>query len=115
MTTTKVIGVTTPAVGPYAQSLLPTASVVGGTPGSVVLTNQAGVLDPSLYVGIQPFTYVQSTPSTTWTIVHGLHTYPSVTVTDSAGNWVIGGIQFNSLNQVTLTFSAPFSGTAVLI
>jgi hypothetical protein len=58
------------------------------------------------------FLFVQSIPSATWTINHGLGKYPSVTVIDSAGQFVEGNIQYTSLNQVILTFSGAFSGEA---
>lgn len=64
--------------------------------------------------GKASFTFTQSTPSTTWVIVHNLNTTPSVTVLDSGGNWVMGQIHYDSLDQVTLTFSAAFGGTAYL-
>lgn len=65
--------------------------------------------------GAATFTYIQSTPSNVWVITHGLGTFPSVTVTDSSGNWVIGSVHYDSVDQVTITFSSAFSGTAVLV
>jgi len=65
--------------------------------------------------GPEPFMFVQSSPAYVWVIAHDLGTYPAVTVIDSSGNWVIGSVHYDSLNQVTLTFSAAFSGTAVLV
>jgi hypothetical protein len=58
------------------------------------------------------FVYVQSSPSATWVINHNLNKYCSVTVVDSADNTVYGEVLYNSLNQVTLTFSGAFSGEA---
>jgi hypothetical protein len=49
-----------------------------------------------------------------WTINHNLGRYPSITVVDSSGNVVVGFETYNSENQITLTFSAPFSGTVYL-
>jgi hypothetical protein len=60
------------------------------------------------------FTYTWNTAETSVTITHNLGKYPSVTVVDSAGTWVVGGVTYVSLNVVQLTFSAPFSGTAYL-
>lgn len=61
-------------------------------------------------------TYIfhQDTPAATWTITHNLGTYPSVTVIDSGGSEVLGSPNYVSGNQVVLTFSAAFSGTAYL-
>lgn len=58
------------------------------------------------------FVFVQTTPSATWVISHNLNKYCSVTVVDSADNTVFGDVQYNSLNQVTLTFAGAFSGEA---
>lgn len=58
--------------------------------------------------------FTQGTPATTWSIFHNLGKYPSVSVVDSANNEVVGDVQYNSANQVTITFSAAFSGKAYL-
>ena len=59
-------------------------------------------------------TYVQGVPSTSWSIEHNLGKFPSITVIDSAGTVVTGQYTYNDINNVTLTFSAPFAGTAYL-
>jgi hypothetical protein len=58
------------------------------------------------------FVYAQTSPSASWVINHNLNKYCSVTVVDSADNIVFGEVLYNSLNQVTLTFSGAFSGEA---
>jgi len=45
-------------------------------------------------------------------ITHNLNKYCSVTVVDNNDDVVIGEIRYNSLNQVTLTFTAAFTGKA---
>ena len=60
------------------------------------------------------FTYVQGVPSTSWNIQHNLGKFPSITVIDSAGTVVTGQYTYNNINNVTLTFSALFAGTAYL-
>ena len=60
------------------------------------------------------YTHTQSVASASWTITHNLNKYPSVTVVDSAGSVVVGDVQYLSLNDVVITFSGPFSGTAYL-
>jgi len=47
-----------------------------------------------------------------WTINHNLGKYCSVTVVDSNDDVIIGDIHYNSINQVTLTFTAAFTGKA---
>lgn len=58
------------------------------------------------------FVYSQAVPSSVWVVSHNLNKYASVTVVDSAGTTVYGEVEYNSLNQCTLRFKAPFSGEA---
>ncbi len=44
-----------------------------------------------------------------------LHQSSAVTLLDSANNLVFGEVHYDSLDQVTLTFSGAFSGSASLI
>lgn len=56
----------------------------------------------------------QEVASETWVITHSLGGKPSVTIVDSADTHVFGEVQYNSNTQVTVTFSAAFSGKAYL-
>jgi hypothetical protein len=47
-------------------------------------------------------------------ITHNLQYNPNVTVKNSAGDILETGIDYNSINQITLTMAQPFSGTAYL-
>ena len=58
------------------------------------------------------YTHEQSVAAATWNVTHNLGRYPSVTVVDSAGSKIVGDVQYTSENTLTLTFSAPFAGTA---
>ena len=58
------------------------------------------------------YTHNQNTPATVWVVTHSLDKYASVTVVDSAGTVVIGQVDYDTLNQVTLTFKNTFSGKA---
>lgn len=58
------------------------------------------------------YAHVQNASASVWTITHELEKYPSVTVSDSAGNTVVGDVKYISVNQLTVTFSTPFSGSA---
>lgn len=60
------------------------------------------------------FVFEQSTPSTTWDIVHTLHKYPSVMVVDSGKTVVIGSINYVSDSHIIITFTVAFSGWAYL-
>lgn len=62
--------------------------------------------------GDKTFTFTQGSPSATWVVTHNLNKYPSVTVVDSAQTEVIGSVDYDSLNEVTITFAAAFSGYA---
>lgn len=59
-------------------------------------------------------THTQAVPSDTWTITHNLGKYPSVSVVDSSGGEVEGEVSHASPNQLTVVFSAGFSGSAYL-
>ena len=72
---------------------------------------------PATYItltGADRYIHTQGSAATTWTVTHTLGGHPSVTVVDSTGTVVIGGVQYDSETQVTLTFSAAFSGSAYL-
>lgn len=58
--------------------------------------------------------HTQNTPATTWTITHTLGGRPSITIVDTAGTVVIGEVLYNSDSQITVSFSAAFSGFAYL-
>lgn len=58
------------------------------------------------------YTHTQATASAQWNVTHNLGRYPAVSVVDSAGSKVVGDVRYTSLNSVTITFSAPFSGYA---
>jgi len=60
------------------------------------------------------YVHIQEQASSTWTIAHTLGGRPSVTVVDSAGTVVYGEVQYLSDTQVSVLFSAGFSGYAYL-
>lgn len=66
------------------------------------------------YASTRRYVFSQSSPSNIWSITHGLGGRPSVTVVDSAGTMVIGEVTYISDSQVTVEFTAPFSGYAYL-
>ena len=57
--------------------------------------------------------FTQSTPSTSWVIVHNLGKYP-VVVVDDGTTVIIGDINYENMNQLTINFTTPFSGRAFL-
>ena len=66
--------------------------------------------------GLSGVSYVhdQSIADSVWVVVHNLGRFPSVMVIDSAGDEVEGSVRYDSANQITVTFSAPFGGKAFL-
>jgi hypothetical protein len=60
------------------------------------------------------YTHDQSVASATWTVTHNMGKYPSVTVVDTAGDEVFGDVNYVSVNQLVISFNAPFSGKAYL-
>lgn len=64
--------------------------------------------------GAPVFVFQQESPATVWVIAHALNGYPTIVVVDSAGQPFIGDVHYDSPAQITITFSAPFSGVAYL-
>jgi hypothetical protein len=61
------------------------------------------------------YRHVQTAPSTSWVINHGLAFRPNVSVVDSSGREVWpGAVEYPSAGTVTLTFSAAVGGEAYL-
>lgn len=60
------------------------------------------------------YTHTQGSSSVQWVVTHNLGFKPNVTVFNSAGDIVEGHVIHNSVNQLTLQFSAAMSGTAQL-
>lgn len=64
--------------------------------------------------GDKNFEFNQPTPSAVWNINHNLQKYPSPIIIDSAGDEVEGLIKHIDKNNISITFSAPFTGKATL-
>jgi hypothetical protein len=62
--------------------------------------------------GDKNYVHTQGVAAAVWNINHGLNKKPSVTVVDSGGTEVEGDILHIDNNNVTITFSAAFSGEA---
>lgn len=60
------------------------------------------------------FVYEQIVASSTWTITHNLSKHPSVSVVDSSGALVLGGVSYITANQLVIDFVGMFSGSAYL-
>lgn len=60
------------------------------------------------------YIHTQASASAEWVITHSLGGYPSVTIVDSSKTHVIGEVQYDSTTQITVSFTAAFSGYAYL-
>jgi hypothetical protein len=64
--------------------------------------------------GDKNFVFNQSVAASTWNIQHNLNKFPSVTSVNINNIEVKGEIEYTDLNNLTITFSAGFSGKAYL-
>jgi hypothetical protein len=78
------------------------------------LIYSGGRYRPATTVQAKTYIHYQNVPSVTWDINHNLAKRPSVTIVDSAGTEVIGGVNYVDDNNLILDFSAAFSGKAYL-
>lgn len=60
------------------------------------------------------YTYTQVSESDTWVIEHNLGKKPSVTLVDEDDTVIVGTVHYDSLNQLTVTFTEAVSGSAYL-
>lgn len=58
------------------------------------------------------YVFTQATNANPWVVNHGLNKYPSVSVVNNANITVYGEVEYDSLNQVTITFADPTNGKA---
>lgn len=84
---------------------------VSGPPGP---PGPAGPPGPPGDPGEVSAMYAQPLPAAEWIVNHSLPFLPSVTVVDSAGTVVEGGVEYISPSSIRLTFSGAFSGVAYL-
>lgn len=65
-------------------------------------------------IGRGTYIHRQQAAASVWRIEHNLNCYPSVTVVDSADSKVTGDVDYIDENTLTVSFVAPFSGSAYL-
>jgi hypothetical protein len=98
-----------------------------GPPGDVEIYEQPNIPTEPVEIGalwidtdaapsgfVSTFIFTQSMPSATWTIVHNLNKWPSVTIIDSGDSIIIPSVHYDSVNQITVTFGSATSGKAYL-
>lgn len=85
--------------------------------GQILTSTTTGVRSWTSITGITGdafYHHIQSAPASVWTVTHNLGKKPSVEVIDSAGDNWFGVVDYIDDNQLTITFSAAFSGDAYL-
>lgn len=83
-----------------------------GIQGPQGLQGERGLPGPA---GGATYQHNQLIPNEVWVIVHNLGRYCALSVLDSAGSLVIGDVVYNSADQITVTFSSAFGGTAYCV
>lgn len=71
-------------------------------------------LDNLGIVNDKNYIHYQNTASNLWIINHNLNKYPAVNVVDSAGNEVVGDVEYIDVNNLKITFTGAFKGRANL-
>ena len=61
------------------------------------------------------YVHTQAVSSAVWTINHNLNGEPTAVVLDSAGTQCEGTFSYPSKNQMVITFTSAFAGTAYVI
>ena len=60
------------------------------------------------------YTHTQLAASTTWTVIHNLGRHVQVRCIDADDNNIVGEPFNDSVNQITITFTTPVDGTAII-
>lgn len=60
------------------------------------------------------YVHDQQVASNSWVVVHELNKFPAVNIVNTANQAIVGDITYNSLNQITITFTSSISGKAYI-
>lgn len=60
------------------------------------------------------YVHDQQVASSSWSVIHELNKFPAVSIVNTANQAIVGDITYNSLNQLTITFTSPISGKAYI-
>lgn len=97
----------------YVDTLLLNAGVLEFIPNEEILsTNVQDAIEEVRE--ISKYVHVQATASVLWDITHNLRFYPNVTIVDSGDNFVVGDVNYLSINRLQVTFAHSFGGKAYL-
>lgn len=105
------------SVSPYVLKVTPLNLGLGLT-GSADFTGTNIEINLNLaYIKEQIRDYYlhdQQVPSATWVVLHNMNKYPSINIVDIANDIIMGETRYDSLNQLTITFTAAIAGKAYL-
>ena len=90
------------------------SDATGSSVRSVLTENQILAMINAKLAAIQPLTFDQQVPLAEWNISHAFLYPPDVKIIDSAGDEVWGDVTYPTPTTVRVTFSAAFSGQAIL-
>src|SRR4051794_10681495 len=117
-TDTSVVEVVTAAPGAVALPVIDVPPVVEidvpGAQGPRGLQGAPGEQGPPGSIDNASYIWPQNDPDSVWVIPHNLGYHPAVTVVDSGGTTVEGGVQYLDAHTVVVTFDLPFGGVAYL-
>lgn len=85
-------------------------------PASMIVesTDRQFMSEEEKYRALTTFVHNQMSASKVWTINHDFDRFPSVFCFDTQGRQIIGSIEYVSMTQIVVTFSALVSGKAYL-
>jgi hypothetical protein len=95
------------------EPVIPVINIINQTPTITVST--PGPQGPSGAAASVFYTHTQAVSSAVWTINHNLGGKPTAVVLDSAGTMCEGTFTYPSNNQMVITFTSAFTGTAYVI
>lgn len=97
------------------EPVIPVINVINQTPTiNVAAPGPQGPVGPSGSSAVF-YVHTQSSSSAVWTINHNLQGEPTAVVLDSAGTQCEGTFSYPSKNQMVITFTSAFTGTAYVI
>lgn len=112
--TTEVSPILQPINGVTALDQLTDVNVPNPLDGQALIYENGKWVARSFAATDRSYEHVQAVADSIWTITHNLNKFPSVTIVDSANDEVEGNVNHVSNTQLTITFSAAFSGKAFL-
>jgi hypothetical protein len=112
-----VNNITISSGSPYVFKVTPLNLGLGLT-GSTDFTGTSVDINLDLaYIQAQTrenYVHDQQVASNTWVVVHNLNKYASINIVDTSNDIIMGEVRYNSLNQLTINFTAAISGKAYL-